>query len=364
MLYQDILRSAIAFISSSKITYGIKDVVSIETNFKTMLESFKGDGTVIDDKNILYFQADGYLQRALNKIRENDEKYRIVVFIDDLDRCTPEKALKILESIKSFFDIEGIIFVIALNYSGIDSIIKEKYGNNPNISGYDYMEKLVQLPFHIPEWTDNDIQKFIDSIIENDVNGSIFENEIRLNKNLIVYSVERNPRQVKRFINDVILARFVFKKPVDNLIAVEALKFRQEWNKFLEFILPDDRREQFLSAYKNLDEDKHILDRWKEEVIKLYPSFFNENDPLRKFLDAGGADKLNSIKNMEEYRRALESVSTLTERLKKVVAEFAKHISPGMIEMITSMTPLAPLSKVIGKSVEKIADDANKKTNE
>jgi hypothetical protein len=334
-----LFRSAIALISSSKITYGIKDIVSVETDFKHMLESFKGDGTLIDDKNILYFQADGYFQRALTKLREKDQRYRIIVFVDDLDRCTPEKALKILESIKSFFDMEGIIFIIALNYNGINSIIKEKYGNNPNISGFDYMEKIVQLPFHIPEWTDNDINKFIDSIIKNDVNESIFENEIRLNKNLIVHAVEGNPRQVKRFINDVILARFVFKKPVDNLIAVEALKFRQEWNKFLEFIVPDDRREQFFIAYKKLKQDSHVLERWKEEILKSYPLFFDENDPLRRFLDAGGADKLNSIKNMEEYRRALESVSKwsiIKEAISKSLDILIKNL-PNSLDLLSDI---------------------------
>ncbi|MGD1838341.1 MAG: KAP family P-loop NTPase fold protein [Nitrososphaeraceae archaeon] len=363
-----LLRSAIAFISSSKVTYGIKDVVSIETDFKNMLESYNGDGTVMDDKNLLYFQADGYLQRAIKKLRdEKDERYRIVVFIDDLDRCTPEKALKILESIKSFFDMEGIIFIIALNYNGINSIIKEKYGNNPNISGYDYMEKIVQLPFHIPEWSDNDIGKFLDYIINNDVRDSIFENEIRLNKQLIIHSVERNPRQVKRFINDIILARFIFKKPVDNLISVEALKFRKEWNKFLEFIFQDEKREQFLTAYQKIKNDSHILDRWKEDLDKVYPTFFNEHDPLRKFLDAGGADNLNSIKNMEEYRRALESVyETLFTNLKAGISNFIKNF-PFLLNStlglsnsgLTSMNLNQKLS-ILEELKTKLKDESNK----
>ncbi len=47
------------------------------------------------------------LKFELQKVREfkNGERYdfRIVIFIDDLDRCTPERALEILESIKTFF---------------------------------------------------------------------------------------------------------------------------------------------------------------------------------------------------------------------------------------------------------------------
>jgi hypothetical protein len=89
-------------------------VILTESNKDSVING--GTGAIFNDKNFFYPQASGYLQRAMAKLREHDKKYRIVVFIDDLDRCTPEKALEILESIKSFFDIEGIIFVLALNY--------------------------------------------------------------------------------------------------------------------------------------------------------------------------------------------------------------------------------------------------------
>ena len=37
---------------------------------------------------------------------------RFVVFIDDLDRCLPDKALQVLESMKLFFDLDGFVFVV------------------------------------------------------------------------------------------------------------------------------------------------------------------------------------------------------------------------------------------------------------
>jgi hypothetical protein len=47
---------------------------------------------------------------------------------------------------------------------------------------------------------------------------------------------------------------------------------------------------------------------------------------LRKFLNAGGADKLNSIKSMEEYRRALESVASFTTLHEKLVNQIARKM--------------------------------------
>ena len=50
-----------------------------------------------------------------------------VVLTDDMDRCNPEKALEVLESIKRFFDIDGIMYLIGMNYNRIDSIIVRKF---------------------------------------------------------------------------------------------------------------------------------------------------------------------------------------------------------------------------------------------
>jgi hypothetical protein len=88
------------------------------------------------------------------------------------------------------------------------------------------------------------------------------------NKELIVKSVQLNPREVKRFINNVILAKSVFDKPIDGLIVVQALNFRHDWNRFLELITPDETRKTFLNQYKKLKEEGRIINT-KEELDKL-----------------------------------------------------------------------------------------------
>ena len=146
------MRSATAFIKSTKVTYGIKDIVSAETNFGDVADALKGDGSIGNDKNTIYYHVTGFLEKALQDLRKQDADYRIVIFIDDLDRCDPEKALEVLESIKSFFDIEGIIYVIGMDSETINSLIKKKYGEEYAIKGLDYLQKIVQLPFQIPTW--------------------------------------------------------------------------------------------------------------------------------------------------------------------------------------------------------------------
>lgn len=79
------------------------------------------------------------MKKQEENIEENIEleerrKFKIVIFIDDLDRCTPGRALEILESIKTFFDIEGIICVIGMDPATIDPIIHSKYGEIPRLT--------------------------------------------------------------------------------------------------------------------------------------------------------------------------------------------------------------------------------------
>jgi hypothetical protein len=103
------------------VTYGVKDVISAETDFGKVADSLKGDGTVGNDVGNIYYYVTQFIEKALNDLSGSDTKYRIVVFIDDLDRCSPDRALEVLESIKSFslgevFDDKSNIINVHINH--------------------------------------------------------------------------------------------------------------------------------------------------------------------------------------------------------------------------------------------------------
>jgi len=102
----------------------------------------------------------------------------------------------------------------------INTLAKKKYGEQSAVKGLDYLQKIVQLPFHIPTWKEVDMLSSIGKIISKDLEGSKIAKEFENNKSLIVKAVELNPRQVKRFINNIILAESVFDKPIDELIGL------------------------------------------------------------------------------------------------------------------------------------------------
>lgn len=80
---------------------------------------------------------------------------RLVVVVDDLDRCLPETAIETLEAIRLFLFVPGAAFVIAADEAMIEYAVKKHFPDLPLASGQtsyarNYLEKLIQVPFRLP----------------------------------------------------------------------------------------------------------------------------------------------------------------------------------------------------------------------
>ena len=73
---------------------------------------------------------------------------KLVIFIDELDRCNPSFAIKLLERIKHFFDDDRFIFVFSTNLNELQYTVKKFYGEG--IDGYTYLDKFFDLQFSLP----------------------------------------------------------------------------------------------------------------------------------------------------------------------------------------------------------------------
>src|SRR5215813_7502948 len=169
-----------SIIMNSKPNLGLEYLglkTSVEIDLGKTIEDYRSEGSFYKDQDKIYFHKhiSDFVRDELKDIRNEQEtkKFKMVIFIDDLDRCTPERALEILESIKTFFDIEGIVFVIGIDPSTIDPIIKTKYGVESKIDGLEskidgmkYLQKIVQLPYPIPLWNPPSLSDTIREMIK------------------------------------------------------------------------------------------------------------------------------------------------------------------------------------------------------
>lgn len=79
---------------------------------------------------------------------ENEKTDRIVVFVDDLDRLLPEKAVELLEVFKLFLDVPGCVYVLACDYQVVTQGLKKKFGiGSAELKGRSFFDKIIQLPF-------------------------------------------------------------------------------------------------------------------------------------------------------------------------------------------------------------------------
>lgn len=73
----------------------------------------------------------------------------LVFIIDELDRCRPDFAIRLIERIKHFFDTPKIVFVLVMNKTQLLQSIKTFYGYDSEIQG-DYLEKFVDFTIQFP----------------------------------------------------------------------------------------------------------------------------------------------------------------------------------------------------------------------
>ena len=95
-----------------------------------------------------------HLRQAVGQLLPKREAARLVVFIDDVDRCEPEAAYLLLEGLKIYLTLDNCVFVLGMNQKAIEEAIaqrmKAETGGNPAMRAAAYMEKLCQNVWRLP----------------------------------------------------------------------------------------------------------------------------------------------------------------------------------------------------------------------
>ena len=76
------------------------------------------------------------LVEELTKNENDKQKRKLIIFVDELDRCRPNYALEVLESIKHLFSVPGVIFILAVDETQLRETVKTIYGSDMNGPGY------------------------------------------------------------------------------------------------------------------------------------------------------------------------------------------------------------------------------------
>jgi hypothetical protein len=186
-----------------------------------------------------------YIVRKLNSRKSNFEKVvkylnrnkckKIVIFVDDLDRCKPSEAVEFLENLKVFLDISQVIFVIGADYdiicNEINKQFKEIVDEKSNYSE-EYLSKIINVPFFIPEIDKETIKHYIKDNVQ-------IESIIEIS-HVLATGLEKNLRTIKRAVSYYLLLLKIAERrltDISNILLAKTLvikiRYRSIYNKIL-----------------------------------------------------------------------------------------------------------------------------------
>ncbi len=198
--------------------------------------------------------------------KTDDRENVLVIFIDDLDRCPKDRILHVLETIKLFMDKSGCIFVIGAANDIIEKALEERYGKEDAAK---FMDKIVQVTFNLPKKPETDFDQFIERMqVEN---KAIISNYL----DLIIPALKNNPRNVKRFLNNLSLQEALLKNRSVEL----DFKHIMLWN-IIDYSYPalaSDLRdnpanlEELRNVINRIESAVQDKDRWEvsEEILNI-----------------------------------------------------------------------------------------------
>jgi predicted KAP-like P-loop ATPase len=150
------------------------------------------------------------LQAEVKTIHE--EGAELVLLVDDLDRCDPDQIIALLDSVKLFLDLEHVFVFLAVDREVVRRGIQVRYdkfqfaAGRDQVVGYEYMEKMVQLPVELFPLAGNQVKELARIIIPGDGAENV---QVR---NLIEKVALPNPRKIKRLLNIFAVVRAFMRK--------------------------------------------------------------------------------------------------------------------------------------------------------
>ena len=272
----------------------------------------------------------------------------LVVLIDDLDRCSPERIVDNLEAIKLFLNVDQTAFVIGADprivrhailtqYKSVEIQEKENQVESEHGLVNDYLEKLIQIPYHLPRLSPTEVETYMvllfclrdletkdaEKCLEafylfreknrysvfgySNVKNALEDREISepLSKSLtfcatsaplITEGLKGNPRQVKRFLN-----AFTLRKQLAEVANLEHI--RDEVLVKL-MVLEYTHQEQ----YRKLYEWQTAAEGYPEEIKELEANIFTSDNN-----DNENSSSLSSDEDIDVDENDMKKVEKTTE---------------------------------------------------
>lgn len=371
--------------------------VLTDLTLSSILNSLKDQAGKIESKDIEEilekFKKEDKTRTEIKKFRDEfkqllkDSKVEnVVVFIDELDRCSPDTVLDVFEAMRLFLFVEGMSFVIGADERLIQYAIKTKYkevpGNNLDI-GKEYLEKVIQYPICIPQLNhaevnqylacllleptlkDDEFKRFLSVVhsVEPDRELTmelLGEKERGLTEkcktdmalarqisSVLAPSINGNPRQCKRFLNTLAMRLSLAKArgvTLDKNILAKLMLAEYFNPEFFKAITKPENRELFKAFEKGetLTDDNPFA-VWKEkEWVKnwMQNGTTLDDEKLEKYVYFANVKNRYGQSNLDQLspsaRKCYEYLVDGTDTNRNAALKLVDNLAPGEKAIIAS----------------------------
>lgn len=164
----------------------------------------------------------------------------MVVFIDDLDRCSDDVVVQVCEAVKLYLDAPGLIFVMACDESVLARGVASSARGGTE-EGRSYLEKIVQIMYRVPPPDDASVRELIRGYAAKSRTNDLITGQVA---DTLAESTGRNPRKIKRIINSFILERQLSpawrSAPLSNRHLVTVILLQHLYTPFYNLLVRDD----------------------------------------------------------------------------------------------------------------------------
>jgi len=239
------------------------------------------------------------------KLLEESKIKRLVIFIDELDRCSPDTILETLEAIRLFLFTGNSVFIIGADERHISYAVQRKFdeieGQQINI-GKEYLEKIIQYPIRIPRLSSTEMKFYITCLLfEKSLTSVEYEKILTLfneakSENFFKFAIsfelinEKYADIAEKVKEDIVVA-----EQLSDVLAQGLNGNPRHCKRFLNSLVMREK----MSSYKNIKLDRKILAKlmmleyFKPTLFKQIAEFQGNLQELNNQLGELENDKLS-----------------------------------------------------------------------
>mmetsp|Transcript_30155 Transcript_30155/g.41472 ORF Transcript_30155/g.41472 Transcript_30155/m.41472 type:complete len:568 (+) Transcript_30155:62-1765(+) len=197
-------------------------------------------------------------------------KLTLILFIDDLDRVLDGRNVKMLEAIQLLLNVPGapVLVFLAIDSRIVVASIEQHFNKSMKIedamiTGWEYLEKIVQIPFCIPEVSPEIVKEYLKMILTNSITLKKLESTLSKFKEICV-ELQQNLEQRGVGIKQSLCCQFPLMQNSEQYVKMFAVEFLAACNE----TNPHDRLSLLGSLLKSPSANK-AKSKDKEEVERL-----------------------------------------------------------------------------------------------